>query len=700
MLVSAINHIVEFSFEPMQAIFSLAYQRTSLCKLIPLSVGGMTCRNRMHTCVGIIVFEAIGFSINNLPTLLIIPGAIEVLKSLIRLMPVALYQKASGQFISHRNTIHSGCVRTIVASTGLPIEQIVVFADAVPTLLGLADNCVVGIAVFLKQATILGLTDIDAVLTEVIVEVFNLLNTGQSFAFHIVGEATLFIDPAFLQDVYQGVFICDLSVDIAEIAARVGGVGRITVGIQAKHCLIFRLLCKAVQAAGTHVNLIADGTGGHSINLGNILPCTSLGCQLDTVDETQGICGGLVNHLALLDPIQGHSQGVGGLIKLRTRQFEVVIEDLHITVIHSKTVIKVHGCLNPSQITDTLCQAQQEAPGIGTFHGTTGQHVSQLFQPFGDGNGSHIQSEGVGCDHILGGIDNIVDIAIFYLGIGNLAVPGQHAIAASSLIKVEAVLTLLIKHDVDGCTDTFSNRGCDGQGLDRRLCSLEGEAIHSTCSRSAQGDGHVIRVDGNRLATDACTQRQYHAGTVDRIHLCSFKIELVRVGQSHQLAADGIAIQHQIYIDFTQTLTGEDTVFSNLSPSLIADCPDSTLGDIHSVAAGADTGSSHLHGSVNRSVVILALDHSMVKRCRTGSSRIQQQTGRNVTGISVGRPVHNGQFFTAGLTCHESGRTAAVQIDCFNTTGFLHDIANILQACTGREGVLTTINTHDDYTTS
>ena len=275
--------------------------------------------------------------------------------------------------------------------------------------------------------------------------------------------------------------------------------------------------------------------------------------------------------------------------------------------------------------------------------------------------------------------------------------PSQHAVAAGSLIEVKAVFALLIQHNVDGSLDIFTNVSRDGHRLDSRLCNNKVEAFHLTCSRCAEGDGHIVRIDRDGLALEACAQRQLHAGTIDSIYLGLFEIQLIGVGNGHQLAADHLAIQHQIYIDLAQALCNEHTILRDGCPGFITDSPGSTLGNIHSVAAGADADGTHLHCGTDGGIVVLTCDVSVIECGRAGSSGVDQQVGGNVTGIAVGGAVHNGQLIAAGLACHKGGGAAAVQVDGDDTASLSHDVTNILQACAAGEG-LTTVDTHQDHT--
>ena len=653
----------------------------------------------MNTSASIIVVEVVALTFDIEPTIIVAIWTIVVLVTIIVDIPVTLCESSVIELICDFTAVHLSTISTIHSGTGLPIEQIPVLANILPASFHFTHNCIVVDTIDGKHTTILSLSNIDTVLTKVIVEAFDFLDAGQALAVDIVGKAAVFVDPAFLQDIDQGEGIGNLCVGIAEVTACISGVSRITVGINTKDCLALRLLCEAIEAACTHVDLVADVAGGHCVNLGNILPDAFLGSQLQALNQAQGICGSLINNLALLDPAHGHSQRVGGLVKLQRLHLEVFVDDIQLAVIHNKAIIKVNGCLNPGQIADTLCQAQQHCPGIGAFHSATGQHIGQFAQAFGDRNGGHIHCEGVGSDHILGRIDNVIDIAVFNLGVAYLTVPCQHAVAAGGLVKVEVVFALLIQHDIDGCLCIFVQSCSDGQRLYGRFCCHESKAIHGTCFGYAQSEGYIVSVDGNGLAFKTCLQRQLHAGAIDCVHLGLFKVQLIGVGDGHQLGANYLAIQHQIYINLAQTLAGKDTVFGDLTPSFIADCPGSTLRHINCIASGADTGSSHLNCSADGCIIVLALNHSMVKLGGAGSGGVDQQVGRNVTGIAVGRTVHNSQIIGARLTSHEGSGAAAVQVDSNHTAGFLHDVANVLQACAGGEGGLTTVDTHNNHTT-
>ena len=698
-----IGRFAVFNVVQLAVLFNKVSQRTAastiLAKVIPHSLDNIVhLGNFLFAGNNKLVTEVVHIVTDLIPASTDIIGTIVVTVAIEHIHPDAGDQLAV--LLEFKMNMLDGQL-TGGSCHGGAFKVVPLTVDALPAG---GQNTNVGVAVNLcslvvEQTGELALTNVDAVLAEVIVDVVDLLDTGQSLAIYIVSEAADLVDPAFLHSIHQSVFIGDLCVGITEVTACVRGISRITVGIHAKHRLAFRLLREAIQTAGTHVDLIADVAGVYCVDLGSISPYAVLGGQLDAIDDAQGICGCSIDHLALLDPVQGHSQGVGGLVEFNALHLKVIIENLQVAVINHKTVIEVDGCLNPGQVADTLCQTGQEGPCIGALHGATGQHIGQLFQTLRDGNCGHIHSEDVGSDHVIRRINNVVDVAIFNHGVGNLTIPSQLTVAAAGLLKVEAVLALLIQHDVNVCTDAIADRSSDRQSLDRGFCSHEGKAIDGTCSRCTQSEGHIVGVNGNSLTLKTGTQGQVHTGTVNCVYLSLFKVQLIGVGDGHELAADDLAVQHQINSDLTHTLAGKYTISSDGAPAFIADSPGSALRNIHGIAAGADAGSSHLHRSIDSCVIVLALDHSMVKLGGAGSGGVQQQVGGNITGIAVGGTVHDGQLIATGLTCNEGSGAAAVQVDSNHTAGFLHDVAHILQACTGGEGSLTTVNTHNDHTT-
>ena len=81
------------------------------------------------------------------------------------------------------------------------IEIVVVIAYSIPAGNQLAQLGIEGLAVLLQHAGVGGLTLVEAVLTKVVVNDVHLLHAGQLHALFVVGEAALFVVPAFLQGV-------------------------------------------------------------------------------------------------------------------------------------------------------------------------------------------------------------------------------------------------------------------------------------------------------------------------------------------------------------------------------------------------------------------------------------------------------------------------------------------------------------------
>ena len=207
------------------------------------------------------------------------------------------------------NHLHAGIGGVILT------EVVIVFANLLPAAGKYASRDIAGYVCFSinVQACILGLTDIYAVLAEVVViqltiRIQCLLNAMQSLAGNVVGKAAVLVDPTFLQEILQGEFIVNGSVSISEVAAGVGAHRRIAVRIQSEDCLVIRLLCEGVQTASAHVDLITNAALTYCLDDGFFArKCAFLGRKLNTVNQTQRVCRGRIDGLRNADPVQ--SQG-------------------------------------------------------------------------------------------------------------------------------------------------------------------------------------------------------------------------------------------------------------------------------------------------------------------------------------------------------------------------------------------------------
>ena len=346
----------------------------------------------------------------------------------------------------------SNTIDCLVTLHGCIVGKVVPFAtDGLPAILQQAFLSVAEYAGFLVavQAGVSCSANVDAIITKVIIVSVNFLHTVQSFASHVIGITAVLVDPAFLQGINQGISILEGCVGILEVRACISRVIGIMIRIEAEGCLIFGFGREGNQAAGAHVDTIADIAFMDRLNLCRIIPYAVLRRQLDAIDDAQRVGRGRINGMRLLDPVQLQLYRIGFFIHVNAGEIEVFIDQRQFTDINIKALVELDLRLNPGHIADTLSQLQQERPGRRAFHICTRQHINQLIQTLRDRNRRHIQRDGVGCDHVLIRINDIVDVAIFHGGVAHIAVPCQHTAAAGRLIKVEAVFALLIQRHVN-----------------------------------------------------------------------------------------------------------------------------------------------------------------------------------------------------------------------------------------------------------
>ena len=171
---------------------------------------------------------------------------------------------------------------------------------------------------------------------------------------------------------------------------------------------------------------------------------------------------------------------------------------------------------------------------------------------------------------------------------------------------------------------------------------------------------------------------------------------LIRNDHVQCLAADHIALYHQLHLHLAVGQCGEYAVSSNGADGMIADLPGSALRQGNRAANVIDTGSGHGQAGANGQIVIIGVDIGMIKfvGCLGGGNRNQRST--DTTGIAVGGTVNNRQFVAALRLCHEGGRAAAVQVDGVDAAGFQHDLRNFHHGAACGEGLLTAVQNHHD----
>ena len=526
------------------------------------------------------------------------------------------------------------------------------------------------------------------------------MDAGELLAVDVVAEAAVLGEPAVLDGVDQGVGIGEGLVDVTEPAALLALIVGVDEGIDVVDCLVLCLLCEGVQAAGAHVDLVADLAGvldGQGVLC--IPCCVSLGGQLDAADDAQSVGSLGIDGRGLILPVQGQSQGVGLLVELHVLQIEVLVDDLQAGVIHVHVGIEADDGLDLGQDTDTLSQLQQEAPCGSVLSISAGQHVDQVAQLCGDGDLGHIQCEGVGSDHILVGVHDLIGHLVLGGGVGNQTVPCHLTVAAGGLVEVEGHFALIVQgdghHSVLG--SVVCQSGGDLNALHAGvLCGGEGEALNHAGSVIAQGEDQVGSLDGDLLALVQSLDGQVHGLAVNGVDIGLGEVDIVGIDDVDGLGTDDLFAMHQVDLNGTNTGGGECAVSGDGAHSVIGQSPDSALGQLGGVAGGADALGGNMDSAADGHVVVVGLDHSMVKCGGAGCGGDHHQRGGNGTGCAVGGTVDNCQLLSAGLLCDVGGGTAAVQVNSCNTASLQHDLCDLLHAAAAGEGLLTAVQDHQN----
>ena len=697
-LRQGIDHVIQITVIPVQAILCLTDELAVVIKLVPgvVHTVGRTYRRNTGHCV--ILFKEVALAFDILPALLVVERSVVVLQTLLRSDPHAAKQLAVIKLIGHAGEF--AFIRTVNALTGYPVEQIPLLTDLMPALAQLTQTGIVGAAVHLEQAGIRLFGGCKTIFVKQVVLFVDQYRTCHLFTVYKVAEAAIFHVPAVLDFSAQCEAVVKFLVGIGELtAAIVGIVGGVVVSGQAEGLLILRLLREGVQGAGAHINGVGNLAVQHyfqpilAVPLGIVL-----GGDLNAAEDTQGVGICLIDGLTLTLPAQICSQGIGLLVVDHIFQGEIIVDHLQLGVVHIHIVAELDCGANNRQVADTLCKAQQEGPGGRICQVTAGQHIGQIPQFLGNGNLGHINGENVGGSHLLACIFNHIGHAVNGCGVGNVPIPSKLAVTAGSLIEVEGGFALLeqVNHNrATACRIALQAHG-HFHLLDLAVY-LSGKAeacANNGGSGVAQGKGDIAIVDGNGLIFIQRADRQCNRLTVHSVNIGLGEVNAVRNDHIHGLAAYQTAVQIDLYFHCAVTQGSEFTVFGNGCHGFVTDCPGCALRQLYRITGSTDTGGSHLYGSANGHIRHFGIYHCVVELGGAGCGGNHEQGGTDGTGVTVRRSVDHLQLGFAFRSCHEGGRSAAVQIDCGHTAGFQHNLCNFNHTAAAGIGLLTTVQYH------
>ena len=303
---NAINQIIPCIARIHQSGRSQFFDEFAIfCKVIELVRIRPGVLNDPISLATITIFVKIVFvAIDHGPGLLIIRRAIIVSRATIHGLPNTGSQSA--RII--KGVIDITPVMRTNGSTKIFFPEVMPLAiDQFPSGGQLANH---GIAVSVhacipEQTAVLRLTNVNTILTKVIVVTVHQLDSGKFCTIDIVGKTTIFIHPAIFQGFDQCVTILEFLVGITKGCTSLAGIIGIDKGQQSIGRLVFRLLCKRIQTGCTQTDVITDLAAMHGSQTMLLTPeCIIFRCQFNATDNAQGICRIGINCLGLLFPLQ------------------------------------------------------------------------------------------------------------------------------------------------------------------------------------------------------------------------------------------------------------------------------------------------------------------------------------------------------------------------------------------------------------
>ena len=208
--------------------------------------------------------------------------------------------------------------------------------------------------------------------------------------------------------------------------------------------LVFRLASEGVKSVCSEVTLVAYLTNVYNVKTILCIPVSVLlGSKLNACEHAKGICCLGIDSLGLVDPVKSKSKSICCLIKYCIGECEVLVTNLKLCDVNIEVVIEINSCSNLGKHAYTLCKLKKEVPCGCIFHIRAGQHVGKIRELRRNRDLGHVQSEYVGCGHLIVDIDRCIGNIVYGSRIAYLAEPSELTITAGCKIKVEAVLALL-----------------------------------------------------------------------------------------------------------------------------------------------------------------------------------------------------------------------------------------------------------------
>ena len=601
-------------------------------------------------------------------------------------------------------------VEVIIAFLTVFIRQIP------PAGLGHAVDGVIARAVQLDQARDLALTgaghfvELIEIFVSFVIQTGNLVDALQRLIVdEVVGHA---VDrfPAGPRAVVQNEAVREVLIRFAVemAAARMRGVFRLLIGVNAVLLLEGGLAGHAVERIRAQIDVVADRAGVLDAQALIIIPlCAVLGGQLHAAEDADGVGRIGIDGLTLLDKVALDGEKIV-LIQLRRGQREVIVRHRQTTDVHSHVLVKLELYRHFGLFADALRQLEQQIPCRDAGNVAAGNHLQQRLQLLRELDRHHVQTENVGNVHRLAGIDHMiaVDLAVAagdVFRVRDLTRPCKRPVAARRVVKVEDRLIFAVHGDLDRRADGIvagnlcgHRRVFQSGAFHAGKCKAVTHSFNRTCRAAAQLKRDVLRADRNGIFVIGGDQGKVYRLAVDGIDARLGEFQAVRLDHVERLAANHRLAGQELHLHASLFDAGKYAVLRDRADGLVRRLPSDIRRKLRRTAGHADAGGRKWKRRADRQVVIGRGDQRMIELRRDRRSGNDHQRGADGTLVAVGGAVYDRKRVAALLLGNESGRAAAVQIDGSHAARVQHDLRQLFCAAACGERLLTAVEHHQD----
>ena len=601
-------------------------------------------------------------------------------------------------------------IKVIIAFLAVFIRQIP------PAGLGHAVDGVIARAVQLDQARDLALAgagrfiELIEILVSFVIQTGDLVDALQRLIVdEVVGHA---VDrfPAGPRAVVQNEAVREILIRFAVemAAARMRGVFRLLIGVNAVLLLEGGLAGHAVERIRAQIDVVADRAGVLDAQALIIIPlCAVLGGQLHAAEDADGVGRIGIDGLTLLDKVALDGEKVV-LIQLRRGQREVIVRHRQAADVHSHVLVKLELYRHFGLFADALRQLEQQIPCRDAGNVAAGDHRQQRLQLLRDLDRHHVQTENIGNVHRLAGIDHMiaVDLAVAagdVFRVRDLTRPCKRPVAARRVVKVEDRLIFAVHGDLDRRADGIvagnhcgHRRVFQSGAFHAGKCKAVTHSFNRTCRAAAQLKRDVLRADRNGIFIVGSDQGKVYRLAVDGIDARLGEFQAVRLDYVERLAADDRLAGQELHLHASLFDAGKYAVLRDRADGLVRRPPSDIRRKLRRTAGHADAGGRKWKRRADRQVVIGRGDQCMIELRRDRRSGNDHQRGADGTLVAVGGAVYDRKRVAALLLGNEGGRAAAVQIDGSHAARVQHDLRQLFCAAACGERLLTAVEHHQD----